>query len=108
MTRVKFICGCEDDIAVEDLGWWKEVGTDRDGFLICVKHNSRRQGWRSLPHAREFDSAKFSPLERELREVFGQVPREKPMTFDNSTPDRRDNRDPEVLGREILLKGNGK
>ena len=108
MTRVKFICGCEDDIQQEDMGWWKDVGTDREGFLICCKHNARRQGWRSLPHARDFDSAKFSPLQREQMIVFGKLPREKPMVFDNATPDRRDNRDPEVLGREILMKGNGK
>lgn len=108
MTRVNFICGCTDDIEVEDLGWWKEVSTDREGFLICVRHNARRMGWRSLPQAREFGDSKFTPLQRELMSVFGQVPREKTMALDNAEPDRRDNRDPEVLGREILSRSNGK
>ncbi len=107
MTRVNFICGCSDDIEVGDLGWWKEVSTDREGFLICVRHNARRQGWRSLPNARNFSDSQYSPLQRELMSVFGQVPRERPMVLENTTPDRRDNRDPEVLGREILAKING-
>lgn len=107
MTSVKFICGCTDDINVEDIGWWKEVGTDREGFLICVRHNARRWGWRSLPHARDFSDAQYSPLEWERHIIFGQKLREKRIVLDHDTPDKRDNRDPEEIGREILSKGNG-
>jgi hypothetical protein len=107
---VNFICGCTHDVNEEDIGWWREVGMDRQGFLICVTHTSRRQGWRSLPSARDFASAQFSPLERERMIVFGERVRrlENPVWLESKTPDRRDNRDPEILGREILAKGNGK
>jgi hypothetical protein len=106
--KFRFICGCVHDVTVEDIGWWKEVGTDRQGFLICCTHNTRRFGWRSLPDVRDFTASQYSPLERERFLVFNERRREKPVALEFKTLDRRDNRDPSEIGREILAKENGK
>jgi hypothetical protein len=116
---LNFICGCTHEIHtadLEDLGWWKEVGTDKQGFLVCVTHNARRKSWNSLPEGAskqmaDWSRASWTPLQREQYEVFGRLPIERSHTFDFSKPDRRDNRDPEKIGKAILAqaeaKGNG-
>jgi hypothetical protein len=117
---LKFICGCQHEIIndQEDLGWWKEVSTDREGFLICVTHRVRREHWAALPQGAsrqvsDWRKAGYSALEIEKFIVFGTPLAERPsIELDlESTPDLRDTRDPEQLGREILAasaaQGNG-
>jgi hypothetical protein len=111
---IKFICGCEYEIRKEDIGWWREVSTDREGFLVCVHHNERRYGWHSLPTDvrstfPDYSFSAWTPLEIEKLIVWGELPKEPVYLLRPSeTPDTRDNRDPEILGYEIMAKGNGK
>lgn len=114
---LKFLCDCTHDIETfdqDDVGWWKEISTDRGGFLICVAHHQRSEGWRSFPTAAgkiglDWDYASFSPLQLEQYFVFGKpLPESKAELEPSAMEDRRDNRDPELIGLEILSKNNGK
>lgn len=118
---LEFICGCRHEIRtndLEDVGWWKEVSQDREGFLICVKHRKRRRNYASLPegggkHLSDWRFAGTTPLEREQYFIFGkELPQRSLVEIDfGATEDARDNRDPEEIGREILAahtaEGNG-
>lgn len=117
---VAFTCGCLHEINTadpDDIGWWKEVSTDRDGFLVCVAHRQRRKNYVSLPEGKskqvsDWKFARYSPLEMEQHLVFGKPLPERILNLEESTmPDLRDNRDPEIVGREILAaagaRGNG-
>lgn len=112
---VKFLCGCSHEIFsdTEDIGWWKEVSTDQQGFLVCVAHRQRRAGWNTLPSGAakplaNWKFAGYSPLAMEQFLVYGKPLPEKTLKdVDFSIEDRRDNRDPVLVGNEILFKGNG-
>lgn len=117
---LNFICGCNHEIHVndmEDVGWWKEVSTDREGFLVCAQHRLRRKNWASLPEGRsrqvsDWEFAKFSALQIEQFIVFGKPLVSPSLPLDeDAVEDRRDTRDPEQVGREILaahsVGGNG-
>jgi hypothetical protein len=106
-----FICGCKHEINTadqEDVGWWLETSTDREGFLVCTKHRVRRKFWNSLPEEAsrrlKYQFSAYSPLQREKHEVFGKPFTEYTPAFDFNGDDRRDNRDPETIGKEILAK----
>lgn len=118
---VTFLCGCRHEIHTqdtEDIGWWKEVSTDREGFLICVAHRMRRENWAALPEgsAKQLANWKYAsstPIEIEQHLIYGKpLPERILADVDFSAQeDRRDNRDPEAIGAEILAaagaKGNG-
>lgn len=110
---VRFLCGCEHDVDKEDLGWWRAVSTDRLGFVVCVAHRQRRECWNSFPtepgtNLGDWSYAKFSPLEIEKHVLFGEPLVDAPLeVLPSEVPDRRDNRDPEEVGREILARANG-
>lgn len=112
---LKFICTCNHEINpadLEDVGWWRSVATDTEGFLICVRHKERRKSWNSLPEGSsrqlaDYRFASWTPLQREQFEVFGKPPLERSLDFDFNGEDRRDNRDPEQIGAAILAKQNG-
>jgi len=112
--KVRFICGCTHDVIREDMGWWRNVSSDSAGFIVCVLHNERREGWRSLPadvrtNFPDYSFAAWTLLEIEKFMVWGDVPRnrDKPLR-PNDTPDIRDNRDPEQVGHAYLSRSNGK
>lgn len=84
---------------------------DAFGFLICPQHQQRRYGFLSLPKNvgknanANYRFASWSPLEIEQYVVFGVVPAriKKPVALPQSTVvDKRDARDPEVIGNGIL------
>jgi hypothetical protein len=117
MPSVRFICGCVHEILpdAEDIGWWKEASTDREGFLICVAHTARREGWRSLPEIQgvrgnfaDFDFAGYTPLQVEQFVVWGKPLPEITTHYEPSvTQDMRDNRDPEMVAAERARGKNG-
>jgi hypothetical protein len=107
----EFICGCRHEVSIEEIGWWREISTDRDGFVVCVSHRVRRKNWKSLPNAAgraDWTLAHVRPLDYERYLLFGEKLPVHQINFDNSTPDRRDNRDPETIGLELLSHGNGR
>jgi hypothetical protein len=108
----EFICGCRHEISLEDIGWWREVSTDSAGFVICVRHRVRRKNWRSLPeidgNRSDWTFAGVNPLDYEQWLLFAKaLPKKHFDSIRTDVPDRRDNRDPEEIGRKILAKGNG-
>lgn len=106
---MKFMCGC--DMPTQDrllgdpnLTSLATVAYDEEGFLICIPHHERRQGWRS-PSVGKFTG--YSDLEFEKYVIFGQVKEPKVSAAQAPTmPDRRDNRDPEVIGNQLLAMGS--
>jgi len=113
---VEFICGCVQDVNLsnpDEIGWWREISTDRIGFMVCAKHRMRRKGWRSIPAAHgkskglNYFYAQFSPLQLERHFIFGEPLTERKLDISDDGPDTRDTRDPELVGREIMGKSNG-
>lgn len=116
---LEFICGCSHEINVndpEDVGWWKQTSTDREGYLICTLHRQRRKKFASLPEGAakqlaDWRYAGYSALELEQHEVFGRPLPERTTNLDFSIEDRRDIRDPQMVGIEIFAalagEGNG-
>src|SRR5690242_20030333 len=116
---LRFICGCQHEIHTNDdsdVGWWKEVATDRDGFLICATHRVRRHNYASLPQGdasnrASWEYARYHPLELEQHFVFGKPLPVRVISEIERVEDRRDNRDPQEIGQAILAaasaKGNG-
>jgi len=47
-------------------------------------------------------TAAMTPLEYERWVIFGEYPRMRERVMSFSTEDRRDDRDPQAIGREIL------
>ena len=117
MPSIRFICGCVHEILpdAEDIGWWKEASTDREGFLICVRHTARREGWRSLPEIQtnrgnfaNFDFAGYTPLQIEQFIIWGRPLPEIVAAFEASdVKDVRDNRDPEMVAAARAREKNG-
>jgi hypothetical protein len=106
----EFICGCRHEVSIEDIGWWRMISTDSQGFVICVRHKVRRKNWNSLPssHGRsDWSLASIRPLDYERHLLFGEKLPTVTINLESSTVDRRDNRDPEEIGNAILAKGNG-
>lgn len=84
------------------------VVLDQEGFVICQVHRERRYGWRSVPYTAQAPqqalTAGMTALEHERWLVWGEVPRTRPWPSQSRTEDRRDNRDPQEIGAEILRK----
>lgn len=128
---IQFICGCEsklelpipavefaetdDELESEKrkyLSTFDSIGHDERGFIVCAVHRERRKGWRSVPYQATkmpLPMAGWTPLEYERWLLFDEIPRQviSKAMYRSSAPDCRDNRDPQILGREILARSNG-
>ena len=101
---IKFICGCLHDHPSDS------VVLDGDGFMTCLAHHERRSGWRSLPTVgsrADFSFSSWTPLEIERFLFFSEFPPKIPSLAFSNTEDRRDNRDPEIVGAEIIARRSG-
>jgi len=101
---IKFICGCMHDFPSDS------VVLDSDGFMVCLAHHERRSGWRSLPTQGgrpDYSFSSWTALQVERFMYFGEFPPRTEIAVRNISEDRRDNRDPVILGNEILAKANG-
>jgi len=110
---INFICGCtsklEPPITEDVFKTFDAVVLDAEGFLTCLSHHERRSGWRSLPtlgSRADFSFASWTPLEIERFIFWAEFP-SNPAISVRSSEDRRDNRDPEILGAEIIARRNG-
>lgn len=93
-----YLCGCNP---AEKVNYHvdKFNGTDNEGFQVCPEHGERLYGWRS-PRATQ--PGQHSRLD------WSKVGSKPGTRFQVSNePDRRDNRDPAVLGAEIFARSNG-
>lgn len=107
--KVRFICGCmsADLIEIDDVHVKNGVKWDRDGFIVCARHDWRRYGWMSVPYrATELlipEMATWSALEYERYLIFGILPDNAKVEFKiTNLTDRRDNRDPQEVGLQAL------
>jgi hypothetical protein len=114
--NVEFICGCVHEVDLsnpDEIGWWRVIATDRMGYIVCASHRVRRKVWRSMPtvpgkqHVPDYSYAKYTPLQLERHFIFGEPLPERELELANLVPDMRDNRDPAILGAEIMSKSNG-
>ena len=82
--------------------------------MVCPTHGMRRYGWRSLPtmdtpagRRPNFRFAGYTPLEVERIVFFGEEPPEKLVVLEfHRENDKRDNRDPEGIGSQLLAMGS--
>lgn len=114
----KFLCGCDLPtvdrlIGDPELISLATVVYDPEGFIVCMAHHQRRYGWRSLPisdmifgRRGQWQFAHWTELEIERFVLFGEWP-SKPVVKLHMIEDRRDNRDPEALGRSYLASLGG-
>jgi len=91
----KFLCGCNPGdkqrhttfIVSNGLQTFQSFKRyDEQGFEVCPEHGHRLYGWASA-----------APVNKTT--TGGAIK--------STAPDLRDNRDPETIGREILMKHNG-
>ena len=104
---MKFICGCNHSTPVEHLP------TDAEGFVVCPGHGQRRYGWRSLPidpvsGFQDYSFSHWTPLQIEKFMLYGVKPERSPFRTNTTTEDRRNNSDPQEIGRRIIARSNGK
>ena len=113
---IRFICGCTmkavAPLTEEVFSTHDSIVIDSDGFMICLIHRERRVGWRSLPTfggRPEYKFSSWTPLEIERYLYWDEKPVRTISQLIGFTrmEDRRDNRDPALLGAEILAKKNG-
>jgi hypothetical protein len=106
----RFMCGCKlyPSGDTTDVKFWKQAFTyDAEGFVICSVHRERRHGWRSIPRfSHHLDFMSLLQLERWL--LFGEAAKMKTKPIRVNGEDIRDNRDPEMIGNEILTGSSGK
>lgn len=108
---IYFICGCssklEPPIDREIFNTFDSVVEDWQGHLICLIHKERLRGWRSVPYTANsmppgVETSSWTPLEFERWKIWGEFPHFRPITLNPAVEDRRDNRDPEEVGKEYL------
>jgi hypothetical protein len=112
---IEFICGCtskiDPPISRDTFTTFDSVVEDAQGHLICIVHHERLKGWRSVPYSalsmRPGADPSWTPLEYERWKIFGEKPRSRKMVYTSEQVDRRDNRDPAMIGAQILAKNNG-
>ena len=108
--QIEFLCGCKTGNVEsrENLLTMDLVQIDDEGMLICTTHHQRRKGWRSIPSSDNHPGVKFpylsmTPAEREGRILFKDpFPLFRGLNINYAGNDRRDNRDPEVIGVSMI------
>lgn len=121
----KFLCGCDlpsNDALQGDpeLKTLAVCSYDEEGLLVCKIHHQRRYGWASLPIVQtpngkraDFSFASLTPWQIEQVVLFGV---DKEYLISKNTlglrihffpDDRRDNRDPEFVAEEHMVKRYG-
>jgi hypothetical protein len=108
-VSVRFICGClskmELPTSPDIFKTFDSVVLDHEGFIICLIHKERRYGWRTIPYTASAPyqalTAGMTPLEHEKWVVWGELPKHRSWPERAPVEDKRDNRDPEQVGREF-------
>lgn len=112
---MRFICGCDippNILNRESLKTMDTVKVDSAGFIVCAVHHERRYGWRSVPYTSKgtFGTPvlpNWTELEYEAWVLYNEIPFPLNSEVKSSYDDIRDNRDPQVMGNEILAAHNG-
>lgn len=97
---VKFLCNCT--VEVEPESKLSPANFDLEGFLVCKLHKYRRYAWRSVPYGRGARSASWSELEYESYLLWGVLPQRPRAMLVSTVSDKKDNRDPSVIGEEYF------
>lgn len=118
--EVTFLCGCgpREIIDRENVKTMDFVTFDDEGMLICTIHGQRRKNWRSIPTHSDASNVRLkksyfgkTPQEIEAHVVFGEPwpeqkydwPKAGTAPFGQLDWDKRDNRDPEQVVKEMGL-----
>lgn len=111
MPQIEFLCGCitGNVISRENLITMDAITTDEEDMLVCAIHKERRKNYRSIPWYQTSEGLfeetwllGYSLSEIEGFVLFDEIPRLRLPEFNFNSEDKRDNRDPEKLGKQIL------
>ena len=105
-----FLCGCKQSekkryaMQVVDKQPNKEAFLsssrfDKEGYEICPEHGLRIYGWASPQVS--------GPQGNNVLDYSHYGPKKKLSKIESTVEDKRDNRDPEEIGRKILSRTNG-
>lgn len=103
---MNYLCGCNPEEKKSYLQTTQADGTqsskrrDTQGYEVCPEHGERLYGWNThtIPHQGLGDLLDFKKM--------GSGDGSK-LKLDFTTEDRRDNRDPQLVGAEHLSHSNG-
>jgi len=96
---VKYICGCSQEekanyrSVILPNGEITHRIVDGEGYEICPEHGERLQGWKTIHAPGEISKPDYSKM--------GSG---RSFVPNSTVKDIRDNRDPEEIGAQILIK----
>jgi hypothetical protein len=106
MSRGQYLCGCSRDekrgyiLTTQPDGSQGYTRRDKEGYEVCPEHSERLYGWQS--------HIIMGPQGNDILDPMKYAKSGDLKDLKTDFEDRRDNRDPQTIGKKILAKTNGR